>query len=65
MAIGFAAIYQIKVDELIAAREAAGGTLSQEEESDHCEELDGYWWQMSNDERERFEELFARKPSVT
>ena len=55
-------LYMQKIDDLIAAREAKGGTLPVQEESDFCETLDGIWWGLTNAEQIVCEEeIEARK----
>jgi len=44
--------YLEKLDELLSARAAAGGTLTQDEESRFCEELDEIWRQMTPEEED-------------
>lgn len=44
--------YRARLEVLLAAREAAGGELSEEEESRHVEELDALWAKLTDDERD-------------
>jgi hypothetical protein len=44
-------LYDELIDELLAARVAAGGALSAESESAFVERLDDLWWQMTDDEQ--------------
>ena len=54
--------YLEKLDGLIAAREAAGGELTQDEESRFCDELDIFWRQLTPEEEEQVEvEVETRK----
>jgi hypothetical protein len=39
------------MQQLLAAREAAGGELPQEQESVFVGKLDDIWWKLSEDER--------------
>jgi len=43
--------FEHKLAALQARRDAAGGVLSQEEESDAAAELESYWDQMSDEEQ--------------
>lgn len=45
-------LYDSLIDELQAARAAAGGRLSDESESAFVERLDELWWQMTDEEQD-------------
>lgn len=51
--------YRRMVADLLLARELAGGALSQDEEAERADELDGYWQQMTGDERRTIEDEVA------
>jgi len=48
--------YRELLGELLFEREAAGGELSEEQESDYAERLDDVWWQLSAEERQAIED---------
>jgi len=52
-------LYDSLLEELQAARVAAGGTLPDESESAFAERLDDLWWQMSDEEQDAWN---ARTP---
>jgi hypothetical protein len=44
--------YRTLLGQLLFEREAAGGELSEDEESRWVERLDGVWWQLSPEEQD-------------
>jgi hypothetical protein len=55
--------YRALLTELLFEREAAGGELSQLEESLFVERLDQVWWQLSSAEQDIVDEELARAPN--
>ncbi len=53
-----AAMYAETMEDLQRARQAAGGSLSEEQESAFVERLDELWWALTDDEQRQAE---ARK----
>lgn len=47
--------YRVVFDEWMAAREASGGELTEDQESDWTEKVDAVWRVMTEDEREAAE----------
>ena len=47
--------YRILLSQLLFEREAAGGDLSEEEESRFVASLDELWWQLSSSDQEQVE----------
>lgn len=45
-------LYASLMDELVAERAKAGGTLSEDAEAGFAERLDDLWWQLSNEEQD-------------
>lgn len=61
MAVDLKRLYKDALDDLLLAREYAGGTLSQELESKHVMLLDDIWRQLAPGEQAELErELGAR-----
>lgn len=59
--IGAAKRYQELLTSLLIERELAGGSLSDELESRHVEELDRCWWAMTNEEQAEAERQIAEE----
>ena len=57
-------LFKTLLNNLEARRIAAGGELSQEEESEACAELDTLWWQMSDAEQAEVEAHCAKTPNA-
>jgi hypothetical protein len=55
--------YRALLTELLFEREAAGGELSQLEESLFVERLDQIWWQLSSAEQDIVDQELARVPN--
>jgi hypothetical protein len=55
--------YRALLTELLFEREAAGGELSQLEESLFVERLDQIWWQLSSAEQDVVDQELARAPT--
>ena len=47
--------YRLLLSQLLFEREAAGGDLSEEEESRHVALLDDVWWTLSASDQEQIE----------
>ena len=52
--------YRGLLTELLFEREAAGGELSEEDESRYVERLDELWWQLSSSDQDRIEQELRR-----
>jgi hypothetical protein len=64
--IGAAKRYEELLTTLLVDRELAGGTLPEEVESHHVEELDRCWWAMTREEQQAVElRLTEEQRSVT
>jgi hypothetical protein len=57
--IGAARRYRELLTALLMERELAGGTLPEESESNHVEELDRCWWAMTGVEQQEVEREIA------
>ena len=57
--IGAARRYRELLTALLMERELAGGTLPDEAESSHVEELDRCWWAMTGAEQQEAERALA------
>jgi hypothetical protein len=57
--IGAAKRYRELLTALLMERELAGGTLPEESESNHVEELDRCWWAMTGPEQQEIEQAIA------
>lgn len=62
--IGAATRYRELLTALLLDRELAGGTLPDEIESLHVEELDRCWWAMTDIEQAEAERTLADDPSI-
>ena len=57
--IGAARRYREMLTALLMERELAGGSLPDESESNHVEELDRCWWAMTDSEQQDVERRLA------
>lgn len=58
--------YMRLMEALFEARaKAPGGRLTDDEESDHVEGMDGLWWEMTDDEQQEVERWLAEHPGRT
>lgn len=57
-------LFKTLLNNLEARRIAAGGELSQEEESEACAELDTLWWQLTDDEQAEVEVYCQKVPTA-
>jgi hypothetical protein len=54
--------YRVLLTQLLFEREAAGGDLSEDEESRYVALLDDVWWQLSASEQEQIERELMQVP---
>lgn len=61
MALELKRLYKDALDDLLRAREFAGGPLSQELEAKHVGLLDDIWHKLGTDEQEELERELGQK----